>query len=79
LHVEVGQSDEVTTRIYDVSGELVYETRIDSEITVVNGKPCYEYKLDQANLKAGVYIGVVTAQKQGKETIRKRYRFTVIK
>ncbi len=75
LHVEIGQSDVVSTRIYDVAGDLVYQAKIDNEITIVNGKPCYEYPIDPSRFKPGQYIGVVTAEKNGKETIRKRYRF----
>ncbi len=79
LHVEVGLSDNVTTRIYDVAGDLVYEKRIDDKISLVNGKPSYEHAMDPSLFKSGVYVGVVTAEKAGKETIRKKYRFSVMK
>ncbi|MCG3205498.1 MAG: hypothetical protein KCHDKBKB_02220 [Elusimicrobia bacterium] len=79
LHIEVGQSDEVSTRIYDVAGDLVYETKVSDGIKLVNGKPCYEIPLDQTKFKSGVYTGVVTAEKSGKEPIRKQYRFSVIR
>lgn len=79
LHVEIGQADEVSTRIYDVAGDLVFEGRVDSKTTVVNGKSAYEHALNPDLFKSGVYIGVVTATKAGKETVRKRYRFTIVK
>ncbi|MCG3205852.1 MAG: hypothetical protein KCHDKBKB_02575 [Elusimicrobia bacterium] len=79
LHIEVGKANKVSTRIYDVSGDLVFQSSITSEITVVDGQPCYEVSLDPHLFKAGVYIGVVTAEKEGKETIRKQYRFTILK
>ncbi len=75
LHVEVGMANSVSTRIYDPAGDLVYETRVDSAVKVVNGKPAYEAPLDITHLKPGAYIGIVTATKNGSESLRKRYRF----
>lgn len=79
LHVEIGQADRVTTRIYDVAGDLVFETRIDKTPILVNGIPAYEEPLDPARFRSGTYIGVVTAERSGKETVRKKYRFTIVK
>jgi hypothetical protein len=79
LHVEVGAAEKITTRIYDVSGDVVYEGRIDNEPILVDGKLAYELPLDKKLFRSGVYIGVVTAQRSGRETIRRQYRFTVIK
>lgn len=76
LHVEIGQADSVSTRIYDAAGDLVHEARVDSQIVLVNGKSAYRHPLAIKRIKPGVYIGVVTATKNGKETVRKRYRFT---
>jgi hypothetical protein len=79
LHIEVGQADKVTTRVYDVSGGLVFEGRVDELIVTVNGKLSYEYAFDPKLFTSGVYTGEVTAEKAGIATIRKEYRFTVIK
>jgi hypothetical protein len=79
LHVEVGQADKAMVRVYDISGDLVYESRIDENHVVVNGKPSYEHALPPAKFKSGVYNGVVTAEKGGKETIRKKFKFSVVK
>jgi hypothetical protein len=57
----------------------VYESRIDENHVVVNGKPSYEHALPPAKFKSGVYNGVVTAEKGGKETIRKKFKFSVVK
>jgi hypothetical protein len=79
LHAEVGAADKVTTRVYDISGDLVFEARIDANHVVVNGKPAYEYMMDPNRFKSGVYNGVVTAEKAGKDVIRKKFKFTVVK
>jgi hypothetical protein len=79
LHAEVGAADKVTTRVYDISGDLVFEARIDANHVVVNGKPAYEYMMDLNRFKSGVYNGVVTAEKAGKDVIRKKFKFTVVK
>ncbi len=79
LHVEVGAADKVTARIYDITGDLVYEARIDENHVVINGKPAYEHAMDGSRFKSGVYSGVVTAEKGGRETIRKKFKFSVVK
>jgi hypothetical protein len=79
IHVEVGSADKVTARIYDSAGDLVFEKRIDENHVVINGKPAYEYGMEPSQFKSGVYNGVVTAEKGGKETIRKKFKFTVIR
>lgn len=79
LRVGIGKVQDLSTRIYDISGDLVFEARIDTEIKVIHGKPTYEYPLDPTRFKSGVYLGVVTAIKDGKETIRQHYRFTVVR
>jgi len=79
LRVELGAAERVSTRIYDVSGDVVFEGRIDQQPIVSDGKIAYELPLNKNLFKAGVYIGVVTAERTGRETIRRQYRFTVIK
>lgn len=79
LHIEVRRSDEVTARIYDVSGDLVFETRINGEPIVVDGNLAYEVPLNANLFKSGVYVGAVTAKREDKETIRKSFRFSVLK
>jgi len=79
LHVEVGQADQVGYRVYDVSGDLVDEGRISDAPNVVNGKAAYEHALNSDRFKSGTYIGVVTGEKTGKDTIRKNFRFSVVK
>jgi hypothetical protein len=79
LHAEVGAAERVSTRIYDVSGDVVFEGRIDESPIVTDGKIAYELPLNPALFRSGVYIGVVTAERSGRETIRRQYRFTVIK
>jgi hypothetical protein len=79
LHVEVGAADRVTARLYDISGDLVVDERIDNNHIVVNGKPAYEYAMDINKFKSGVYSGVVTAEKAGRDVIRKKFKFTVVK
>jgi hypothetical protein len=77
LHVEVGQSDDVSYRIYDSAGELVEEGRLGAEIKVIDGVPAYEQALDGSRFRSGVYVGAVTAKKAGEETLRINFRFTV--
>lgn len=79
LHVEVSPPDKVSTRVYDVSGDLVYESRLAETPIAVGGKAAIEHVLESGRFRSGVYFGVVTAEKAGEETIRKRYRFSVIK
>jgi hypothetical protein len=79
LHVEVGAADKVTVRIYDISGDLVYQGRVDENQLLVNGKPSYEHAMNSSKFKSGVYNGVVTAEKAGKDIIRKKFRFSVVK
>lgn len=79
VHIEVGMSDRVSMRIYDVAGDLVYETRITDMPQAVRGKSAYEHSLDIARFKSGVYVGVITAEKSGKETLRKTFRFSILK
>jgi len=79
LHVEIGKVDVIRMRIYDIAGDLVFEGRIDAAVKVVNGLPAYEQSVDPSRFKSGAYIGVVTAEKAGKEAARKKFRFSVIK
>jgi hypothetical protein len=79
LHIEVGQSDKITTRIYDVSGDLVYSAQILETPIPVAGRLAYEHVLDTSRFRAGSYIGVITAEKTGKTPVRKNFRFSVIK
>jgi hypothetical protein len=79
IHVEVGQADTVTARVYDVAGDLVYNERVDGSHIVVAGKAAYEHAMNPSKFKSGIYHGVVTATKGGKETIRKKFRFSVVK
>lgn len=79
LRVEIGLADSLSTRIYDVSGDLVLEGRLDGAPVVGDGKVAYEMKLATEKLRSGVYIGVVTAEREGKQAIRRQYRFTVVK
>ena len=79
LHVEVGMADAVRTRVYDAAGDLVWESRIDNSVVMVNGKPAYEMPMDMSRLTSGVYRGYVTAEKNGEETLRKSYTFSVIR
>ncbi len=79
LHVEIGQADSLKVRIYDLAGDLVYESRITEAPIAVNGKSAYEHKLDASRFKSGAYIGVVTAERSGKETTRKKFRLTFLR
>ena len=79
LHVEVGAAERVRTRIYDVSGDVVFEGDVDTTPIIKGSKIAYELPLDPNRFRPGVYIGVVTAYREGRETIRRQYRFTVIK
>jgi hypothetical protein len=80
LHIEVGLAEKLSTRIYDVSGDLAYETRVDEAPLVANnGSVSYEIKLPADRFKSGVYVGIVTAERAGRQTIRRQYRFTVVK
>jgi hypothetical protein len=79
LHVEVGQADRITARIYDISGDLITEFTLTSQPQVINGKSAYEQALDSSLFKSGVYVGVIIAEKGGKETIRKNFRFSILK
>jgi hypothetical protein len=79
VHIEVGMSDRVALRIYDVAGDLVYEARITDQPQAIRGKSAYEHALDVSRFKAGVYVGVVSADKAGKETLRKTFRFSILK
>lgn len=78
VHIDADKSDEVSIRIYDVSGDLVAETFVTSGIKSENGKPCYEHPLNPNLFKSGVYIGAVTIKRNG-QTGRKTFRFTVTK
>jgi hypothetical protein len=79
LHIEVGAADKITARIYDIAGDLVFDGRVDDNHVVVNGKPAYEYGMKPGQFKSGVYNGTVTAEKGGKDTIRKTFKFAVVK
>lgn len=78
LHIEIGMSDKISVRIYDVSGELVYESKINESPQVIRGSSAYEHTID-ATLKPGVYLGVVTADKAGKDSVRQNFRFSILK
>lgn len=79
LHIEVGRADRISVRIYDVAGDLVYETTISESPVAIDGKSAYEHALDPKAYKSGVYVGVVTAEKADQETIRQKFRFTIEK
>lgn len=79
IHVELSVADHVTTRIYDVGGDLVDSGEFVEGVSVAGGKVAYELKLDPAKYQSGVYVGVVTAERDGKDSIRQQFRFTVIK
>ena len=79
LHAETAVADHVSARVYDVSGDLVYAGQMQDAVTMSNGKVAYEMQMPAGNFKSGVYIGVVTADRDGKETIRRQFKFTVVK
>ncbi len=79
LHIELPQMDKVTVRIYDVAGELVYSADDFTRPQVINGRSSYERPLESSHFKAGVYLGVVTAQKAGQDEIRHKFRFSVLR
>ncbi|MBV9079784.1 MAG: hypothetical protein JO102_01555 [Elusimicrobia bacterium] len=80
LHVEVGVADRVMTRVYDIAGDVVFEGVLEEQAPrSVDGKVAYEVAMDPTRFKSGVYIGVVTADRQGRQPIRRQFRFTVVK
>jgi hypothetical protein len=79
LHVDVGMSEKVSYRIYDVSGDLVTEGKMVEAPQAIRGRSAYEQPLDMSHFKAGVYVGVVTAEKSGSDALRKNFRFSILK
>lgn len=79
LHIEVGKAESLGVRLYDVAGELVNEFYIENKPDVIDKKVVYEVPLDLSKFESGVYLGVVTAKKSGKQDVRKKFRFSVLK
>lgn len=78
LHAEVGVADEVTFRIYDLSGELVHTVQMAGSPSLVNDKFAYEAQWDVSNVASGVYVVALTAKKEN-ETLRKNFKVGIVK
>lgn len=82
FHIETGLADKVEIKVYDTSGDLVYETAITGMPQVIDDgqgpQYAYEYLWDVRNTGSGVYIFSMTAKK-GDKTLRKNGRCAVIK
>ncbi len=79
LHVECEPADKISFRLYDVSGTLVYEGRIEEAPSLIGGKNVYEHVLPAKKFRSGTYHGVVTAEKSGHDPLRKKFSFAVVK
>jgi len=79
LHVETLETDRMTTEIFDVSGDVIYRSRIDDRpVDSIGDRFFYEHPLDSQKFNAGVYVGVLTTSRNG-EYSRRKYRFAVLK
>jgi len=80
LHIESGNEGRFHTRIYDVSGEMIYENLWESSPsaqTAASGP--LDLKLDFARIRPGVYTGLISNESNGKPTAQKKFRFSVVK
>ena len=78
LHVECGIADSVEIRVYNITGELVSEVRLDGIPHIIDGKYAYEHPLDLSGGGSGVYLYSVAARKAGEQDIRIRGKMAVI-
>jgi hypothetical protein len=70
-------AERVTTHIFDMSGDLVYQSKLE-EISLAQDEIAFEQKLNLDLFRSGVYVGLVTAVTN--EGVRYgRYQFTVVR
>ncbi|MBI4064568.1 MAG: hypothetical protein HY401_09765 [Elusimicrobia bacterium] len=81
FHVETGLAEQIEIRVYDMSGEMVWERSLHgAPQTLDRGEGiqyAYEYPLDQ-DLPSDVYLYVIAARKGG-ESLKKTGRFSVVR
>ncbi|MFN0118247.1 MAG: hypothetical protein ACKVQC_08175 [Elusimicrobiota bacterium] len=79
LHIEVNvKPAEMSFRIYDIAGDLAYESKVETISQFTNGKLTYEIPLDPKLFKSATYLGSISSKIDGKE-FRGSFRFTIIK
>jgi len=79
IHMECGVPDSIELKIYDLSGDLVHEARMDQKQLIVNEKYAYEYTWDTTNIASGIYVYVVQARKNGEKDIKVMKKLAVVK
>lgn len=79
LVVEPGSSEKISAHIYDLSGSVVFQTRVDDHtLTSMNNALAYEVPV-QADLKPGVYVGLLLGYQGDRINDRTTFRFSVVK
>ncbi len=78
IHVETGLADSLEIRIYDVSGKIVHEARLDGPPPVIDGKYAYEYTWNSDGAASGIYLLAAKSEKAGQSLVFKK-KMAVIK
>ncbi|MEK7388848.1 MAG: T9SS type A sorting domain-containing protein [Elusimicrobiota bacterium] len=84
IRTQVGNADELTVRIYDLSGKRVHSTQAGAAVTLDDGngkgaQPTYDVTWDISGIGSGVYNYAITAKRAGEADIRKTGKIAVIK
>ena len=79
IHVECGVAESVEVRIYDVSGDLLHDARIESQPVIMDNKYAYEYTWNAGGIASGVYVYVVVARKTGENPIKVMKKLAIVK
>lgn len=79
LHMECGIADSLEVKIYDVSGNLVHQAKVEQQPQVVGGKYAYEYSWDASGAASGVYACVMVARKSGEADIKVTKKLAVVR
>jgi hypothetical protein len=79
LHIEGEDIDKITTQIYDITGEIIFQVRLDAKMETTSGEnKILEQPLEESKFESGVYIGRVSAYSGGVEVAQTLFHFTVI-
>jgi hypothetical protein len=69
----------VELRIYDITGALVHEARLEGAPRIIDGKYAYEYTWDGSGAGSGVYIYTAVAKKKGEPDIRVLKKLAIVR
>lgn len=84
IRAQVGNADEVTVRVYDLSGRRVHSARAGTAVTLDDGngkgaQPTYDVTWDISGIGSGVYTYAITAKRAGEADIHKTGKVGIIK